>query len=236
MRGQITCKKCKAVISAHDVFCPYCGIPTGMTQAWASNVAAPPIPGQDLPNVMVWNFNISFFNRLIVGTMLKVTGIAILVLVTFLIILGLFYGGFEIMWSGDIIYLLMIGGIIVIGTIITLLVAYRNRYEVRFRVDTSGASYKTIGKTRKQNAVVSFLLLIGGLYTKSPGLVGMSMLSASTQEDGMNWNEVRELKFYPKQHAIMLKGRIRRFIVYCKPENYETVSRMCLYYHTRAGR
>ncbi len=233
MTGRIICQKCMAEIGEGYGVCPYCGALTVTPPSKTEHEAAFQIPGQGLPNVLEWNFNISFFNRFIVMTVLKAIGISIIVAVA--IVLAIIISDPSppamIIWDAGWLYALGLVGIVVIGVIITLIVVYGNRYEVRFRVDNLGASYRPRSKTRKKNAALIILGLIFGLYRGSPLLVGSSILTASRQDDSMGWKEVRELKFYPKQHVIMLKSRMRRFFIYCRPENYETVSRMCLYFY-----
>jgi len=81
--------------------------------------------------------------------------------------------------------------------------------------------------TRKKNAVINGLLFFLGLFSGKPGAVGMAILGESQQAWSMSWKDVREVKVYPKQRVVMLKSLWRKLPIYCTPENYETVVKMC---------
>jgi len=98
---------------------------------------------------------------------------------------------------------------------------------VHFRIDSRGVSLTTRKGTRKKNAVINGLLFFLGLFSGKPGAVGMAILGESQQAWSMSWKDVREVKVYPKQRVVMLKSLWRKLPIYCTPENYETVVKMC---------
>ncbi len=105
---------------------------------------------------MEWNFNISFSTDLVM-TVLKAIGIGITVSVSIVLSLLIISSPTTmIIWDAGWLYALDLVGIIVIGVYITLIVVYGNRYEVHFRVDNRGVSYRTRRKTRKRNAALIF--------------------------------------------------------------------------------
>ena len=212
---------------------PECG--TGINESESSSIkgSMPMIPRADLPQELEWDFDIPFFNRFWALDLLKAVGIAVLVIAIILlwaVYSGPSIGGYDQSWM----YALGLVGLVVFLVIIVLLIVYRGRYEVHFRIDKKGVSWTTRKRTRKKNAVINGLLFFLGLLSGKPGPVGSALLGEAQQNWSIQWKDVREVKVYPKQHVVMLKGSWKKMPVYCTSENYETIVKMCSFLHSQA--
>ena len=233
MVKQTFCPNCGARIKANARFCPMCGAQISRSETMPIQGSTSVAPEADLPQKLEWDFDIPFFNRFWALDILKAVGIAGLVVV--IILLLVFYssppiGGYDQSWM----YALGLVGLVVFLVIIVLLVVYRSRYEAHYRIDSRGAGWTTRKRTRKKNAVINGLLFFMGLLSGKPGAVGTAILGEAQQTWSMQWKDVREIKVYPKQHAVMLKSSWKKLLIYCTPENYETVVKMCSFLHRQA--
>jgi len=230
---QIFCPNCGARIKVGARFCPMCGAQIYRSETVPMQGPASVTPEADLPQKLEWDFDIPFFNRFWALDILKAVGIASLVIV--IILLWSVYsspsiGSYDQSWM----YALGLVGLVVFLVIIVLLVVYRSRYEVHYRIDSRGASWTTRKRTRKKSTIINGLLFFLGLLSGKPGAVGAAILGEAQQTWSMQWKDVREVKVYPKHHAVMLKSSWRKMLIYCTPENYETVVKMCNSLHRQA--
>jgi len=230
---EVFCPNCKTRIKVEARFCQNCGAEIRRSEALPIHRPASVVPEADLPQELEWDFDIPFFNRFWALDILKAVGIASLVIIIILlwaVYSGPSIGGYDQSWM----YALGLVGLIVFLVIIVLLVVYRSRYEVHFRIDSRGVSWTTRRGTRRKNAVINELLFFLGLFSGKPGAVGIALLGESQQTWSMSWKGVREVKVYPRQRVVMLKGSWKKMHIYCTPENYETVVKMCNSLHRQA--
>jgi predicted RNA-binding Zn-ribbon protein involved in translation (DUF1610 family) len=120
--------------------------------------------------------------------------------------------------------------------------------QARFQIDKRGASYTSPTKNplATHSKDIGNLLTAYGIIKDSPGMTTVG-LTASSQpnrtEKGwtVRWKDVREVKFNPEEHLVMLKekwftgglgGGLGTLRLCCTPENYETVAATCQTFHS----
>lgn len=180
-----------------------------------------------------WDIDVSILtNRFIMGELLKVLGIAagITAATVLLISLPAILGGEFVSNSSNasgMKYTLMLVGILFTLTALFIFAYYGNRYMLSYILDSKSA--RTISRTEQQNknSKWNFLLVIIGLLARNPTATGTGFLAESRQNQDMKWKNVRKVTFYPHDNTITLSGGYgEKSILFCKKENYGTVSEL----------
>ncbi len=121
--------------------------------------------------------------------------------------------------------------------------------EGHFHIDKHRASYTAPTKNplTKHSEEIGSLITTYGLVKGSPGIttVGATTMSQPNRNEKgwtVRWKDVREVKFNPEKHMVMLKeklftgglgGGLGTIHIYCTPENYETVALACQAFQSR---
>jgi len=105
-----------------------------------------------------------------------------------------------------------------------VLAGYWNRFPCKFTVSPEGARFEATARQRNLNRIVT---VIGALAGR-PNLAGAGLLAQSQESPMMNWGDVQNISYYPRQHVISLKNSWRTVLrLHCNPENFEEVARIC---------
>lgn len=207
-----TCLKCGLLFNATTNFCPQCGIALSAS----SKICADGIPVQD-ELCLEWDAEMTLLNnRFFLGDATRWLALTMIVCaVIFIPVFGI-PGG----WQGirAAVWILLIGlAFMVIGTLVFVLIM-GNKVPMVFKMDARGVNMKAVSR-RMQNINRGAILL--GLLTRNPGAVGAGMAGRAQQDVTIQWNELREVHFYPAHRVIFLKGDIfSRIRLYCTPANY----------------
>lgn len=112
-------------------------------------------------------------------------------------------------------------------TFLLVMVLYGGKYAPGFIVDETGITNYTQEKQAKRNRVVNGLLIALGAFSRNPTAVGTGMIVQSRQVMHLRWKKIRKVRYYPRTHAIMVRGGYtEKIAVFCTPENYEQVAEM----------
>jgi len=120
---------------------------------------------------------------------------------------------------------LIVLGILTGCVLIGVLLVMGNRYEHEYSADDKGIVEKAAKKQYRRNTIVNGLLVGLGLLMKQPGAAGAGVLAQSRQAQYLKWKDVDGYSVDPHRRTIVLiRGRRVRMIVYCLPENYDSVA------------
>ena len=65
--------------------------------------------------------------------------------------------------------------------------------------------------------------LLSGNFTAA----GAGMIAQSRQVVRIKWESIRKVRYYPKEHTILVRGGyMEKIAVFCTPENYAEVEAM----------
>ncbi|WP_321429368.1 hypothetical protein [uncultured Methanolobus sp.] len=178
-----------------------------------------------------WDIDVSILtNRLILNELLKVLGIATVITaaIVALIMLPAILSGSVYSTSSnlrDMKYALMLIGILFLFTALFIIAYYGNKYMLTYKLDSKTVSTITRQDQKGKNWIVNFLLIFTGLLTGNPTAAGTGLLAASHQDQELKWKNITKVSFYPKSRTIAIKaGFAEKSIVFCTPENYDSVA------------
>ncbi len=179
-------------------------------------------------DMISWDIDVSLLtNKYIAKQIVFVFSLAILFAITVIFLIEVFSGSitsdFLIALAG--IFLLLVA-IITVLTILGVFLFMGNRYSYTFTLDPQkGVFEKPQTRQRSKNFIVNSLLVLLGLLAKNPTAAGTGILSQSRQEQFVDWKSVDNIKVDPRNRVITLKKNRRTLmVVFCRPENYETVA------------
>lgn len=179
-----------------------------------------------------WDIDVSILtNRFILNELLRVLGIATLITaaIVALIILPSILSESAYSTSSnlrDMKYALMLVGILFLFTALFIIAYYGNKYMLSYNLDSESVSTITREKQKAKNSKINFLLILAGLLTGNPTAAGTGFLAASHQNQELKWKNISKITFYPKSKTIALKaGFAEKSIVFCTPENYDSVEK-----------
>jgi len=157
---------------------------------------------------------------------LKDLGIAIGIpfgtLITFIIIQA----------KGDIMgtdakYALAFLGVLFVLTYIIVMLLYGGKYASGFIIDENGITNYTQQNQTKKNKIINIILIIFGLFRGNLSAAGTGLLAQSRQVSRIEWKSIRKIKYYPKQHTIIVRGTFaEKIAIFCTKENYVQVEAM----------
>jgi hypothetical protein len=128
----------------------------------------------------------------------------------------------------------------VVFSVLVFLVIFGGQRHLSLRVDSKGASFTALINIKGANKIIGNVLIILGLYNGRPGAVVVGKTAASqapwdSQGWGIEWKDVANVSFYPKERVVLLKekpftgglgGGLASLRLYCTADNYETVAAM----------
>jgi hypothetical protein len=183
---------------------------------------------KDLPRELEWQIDIPLFDRFIARNVLKLLAICAPVL-------GIvaFFSFYAFIYISSIIFFTIL--------LILVCIFYIGHRQVRFRIDSKGAAFITPRTIKGANKIFGYLVTLLGISQGrvSAVVIGWSQASLPSMDwggDDMDWNDVRAVALYPREHVVTLKekwftgglgGGLRSLRLYCTLENYEAVAAMC---------
>src|SRR5659263_26837 len=121
----------------------------------------------------------------------------------------------------DAKYALGMIGLLFLLTFILIIIVYGGKYAPGFIVDDTGIVNYTQAKQAKRSKVINTMLIVLGALSARPTAMGTGMIAQSKQVIGLNWKNVRKVRYYPKQHTILVQGGYtEKIAVFCTQENY----------------
>jgi len=114
-------------------------------------------------------------------------------------------------------------GFVAVIMLLVMIVFFRNRMNMAFRVDASGARAAVID--RRARSAGNAALVVGALSGK-PQLLGAGLIASSTSSQSLAWSAVRKVAYSPRWRTIKLANSWRTaMILYCDASNYDEVAR-----------
>lgn len=141
--------------------------------------------------------------------------------------------------SGKSVYALYGLGLIaalLFFTWLFVMILYRGKYEVEFKLNDKGVLCRTRTAQAKKNRIVNGLTVALGLLSGKPTVTGAGMLAQARQEVFIPWRRITKVKFQPKNRTILLRGAwTENIALFCTPENYMQVKSIVQNHHAKVG-
>jgi hypothetical protein len=167
-----------------------------------------------------WEIFVPIFkNRFILKGLALAVGIPFGILIAVI----LFTGG------SDAPYALGLIGLLFILTFVIVMIVYGGKYAAGFILDEKGIVNYTQNQQLKRNRILNTALMIFGTISFRPATVGAAMIAQSRQVVRLPWKKVKKVVYYPRQHAILVRGgHSEKLIVFCSNANYSEAERMIM--------
>ncbi len=171
---------------------------------------------------ITWETSISLWTN---PLLLKQLGL--MLLSTYLLMAVLF--SFLLLVTGEpegIPSVLLMSVIAVIGIgfllILTAALVFKNRFHVRFTVDTKGVLWETLDK---RSLISSRLAIWLGILGKSAQTSGAGSLAMSREKEWIGWKEIDSVQYDQGRSMIILRNSWRPvMMLVCRQDNYEDVA------------
>lgn len=182
----------------------------------------------DKKELISWEIDVSLLNnKHIVKQIIFVFSIAILFTILVIFFIELFSG--SLTWSFLVtlakIFLLLVA-IIAVLAVLGVFLVMGNRYSYAYTLDPDrGIWERPQVRQRRKNFIINSLLVILGLFAKTPSAAGAGVLAQSRQEQFVKWEDVNKLEIDPRNNTVALKKNRRvLMVVFCHPDNFEAVA------------
>jgi hypothetical protein len=173
-------------------------------------VSAPILTNKHILKQLFWVFQISVGFVLALIFLIQALDPFTEITLDFVIFLGQLY----FITLGIMSVCLAIGYLIIMGS----------RYDFLFTLDSNGIMESHGRKQGRKNAIIYTLAIIGGLFSRNPGLAGAGLIAQSRQKNYISWQDVNKMEVDPRSRTIILKRNKRLLmIVFCTKENFEEV-------------
>jgi hypothetical protein len=183
--------------------------------------------GSGLPKELEWQIDTPFMDRFVAMGAVKLLAVYAVLSAIILLVIPQVY---------------MLLTLSLVFAFLIILVIFGSHKQLQFRLDSRSVEFTTSARIGGANKVIAYLTLILGIANDRPGAVvvgvtGVSQPSRSSRGWSVEWKDVREVTFYPRERVVMLKekrftsglgGGLTSLRIYCTPENYETVAAMSL--------
>ncbi len=169
-----------------------------------------------------WEIEVSILGRrtMVLG-LVKMFGIAGLIMWALLVFLFAVQGEWKQIWPITQLVAMVMGGITVLTLIATVLVL-GNRMRMRYRLDDDGITADVLDRRVK---AAQTLAIIGGVLAGKPGAVGSGLISRSRNTEHTVWSAVARVDLHEGDHAVGLRNEWRTMmLVYCRPEEWRGVA------------
>lgn len=122
------------------------------------------------------------------------------------------------------IYVLGLISTLFLVTYLLIRLVYSGKYALRYIIDDDGIYCDAEEVQSKKSYIINKLTIILGMLSRKPTVIGAGLLANSRESTMIKWRNIRKIKLYPKNHTIMLYGRIGENLgIFCTKENYEEV-------------
>lgn len=168
-------------------------------------------------NRLQWEIYVPIFrNRYILRGLALAVGLPFGLVVAFIIIAA----GGDIAGT-DAKYALLLLAALFLLTFLLIVIVYGGRYAPGFIVDETGIVNYTQAQHAKRNKVINGITVALGLFSGNLTASGAGMIAQSRQVARLKWGSVRNVKYDPKRHTILVQGGFsEKIAVFCTPENY----------------
>lgn len=134
---------------------------------------------------------------------------------------------FLIMSPDDIFTILKLvtvaTGILIVLAFATMGIVMLNNVEMTFTLNEKGVKTVLGKKETRLNKVAIFF----GVLTRSPGLMGTSILAMSREQTFVDWSDIRKVAMDERKKVISLSSGRRMLVrLFCTPETYEDAVKM----------
>lgn len=173
-------------------------------------------------NRIQWERDVPFFkNRFILNGIAIAIGIPLGGIIILMLVLSK-----GALLGKDTTYFFGLVAIFTIQVTVLLLALYCGRYVPGYIVDDEGIVNYSQQKQAKSNRLLNILLIIFGLFRGSYAPVGAGYAALSRQVMRIEWQDVKKVRYYPKQCAIVVQGGFtEKLVVFCNKSNYESVGK-----------
>jgi hypothetical protein len=114
-------------------------------------------------------------------------------------------------------------GVVAAIMLLVMIVFFRNRMGMAFRVDADAARSAVID--RRAKAAGKTALVVGALSGK-PQLLGAGLIASTSSSQSLAWSAVRKASYSPRWRTIKLANSWRTaMILFCDASNYDEVAR-----------
>jgi len=135
----------------------------------------------------------------------------------------------TVLSKGDILgtdakYIFGMIGIFSLLVILLVFALYCGRYVPGFIVDEEGIVNYSQQKRAKNNRFYNMILIVFGLFRRAYAPIGGGFSALSKPVAKMEWKNIRKVRCFPKQCAILVKGGFtEKIAIFCTKGNYEAV-------------
>ena len=219
------CPNCGTDLDERSVFCENCGALVARAEnSQSENSNGERLNQKNKKNPISWNANLPLItSSVVIKQLLFALVVSNLCVLIFILTVDAFSGDLTLQrFLNYVLYTLIIFGSLSVLAALVMLVFYGNRYEYKFTLDETGITSETVGKTKKKNAIINFLLIFSG----KPGPAGTGLLAASRQKEKIAWSKVDRIQTDANKLEIVLRRKGRAImLIRCTPENYAEVLR-----------
>lgn len=128
--------------------------------------------------------------------------------------------------SKEALYGLVMIGVLLFLTWFLIIIFYRGKYDVEFRLDEQGVLCRTQDGQMKKSRVINLLTVVLGLLSGKPAAAGAGMLAQARQEVFIRWNRIRKAEYNPGKHTILLwAGFGEHIALFCTEDSYLQIER-----------
>jgi len=114
-------------------------------------------------------------------------------------------------------------GFVAVIMLLVMVVFFRNRMSMAFRVDAAGARSMVVD--RRARGAGKAALVVGALSGK-PQLLGAGLIATSSSSQSLAWSALRKASYSPRWRTIKLANAWRTaMILYCDAANYDEIAR-----------
>ncbi|MEA4846701.1 MAG: hypothetical protein VB106_05635 [Clostridiaceae bacterium] len=179
-----------------------------------------------------WEINVPIFRN---NVILKDLGIALGIPFGLLILILFVVSGGDIS-AGGILYPLISIGILFISGFLFIMLVYGGSYSAGYIIDKNGILNYTQRKQAKKNTIINTLLVVIGLFSKSPSTAGTGLLAQTRQSQFLTWKGIRKVKVYPESRSIVIRGSFtEKIAVFCSEDNFYFVKDIILSKSSKTG-
>ena len=166
-------------------------------------------------------------NPSLIILVLKVFGIAILIVGAFMVILAIYEGdtlqeilGFEVK------LMLVISGVFFALAVVSYLILAATlnwKYVVLYAMDEEGIECRQLKKQVKKTKAIGFITTMLGIATGNPTTMGAGLLAATRSTTYSTFSSVKAVKPYPRRNLIKVNEPFFFNQVYAENEDFDFV-------------
>jgi hypothetical protein len=180
----------------------------------------------DIPVVdLAWEIQVPLLsNRLVIGATIRIFGFSILLVGGLVSLVLATQSDFKTIPT--VLLLVSVTGFLLFLTALLLMaVIFRNRWQYRYTLDDAGIVCETIDRRIK---AANRLAVVAGTVLGSSQATGAGLVGKSQEIQTIRWKGRFRAELIPESRTLIFHNAWRKLmIVYCLPENYAQVARIC---------